>query len=99
LKGWGRIVGIGFVCAILIWLGIVLWMGYRLNSLDGDGTIIVGWHALPLAVGSALGDTRQLGVRPLGYVVLLAPGIVLTGIELAGRRRARRAGQLRQSGR
>ncbi|MDR1295195.1 MAG: hypothetical protein LBK59_09635 [Bifidobacteriaceae bacterium] len=77
-----RLLAIGFGLLIAAWLILVLWVGYELNTLPGDGDMILGIEPVPLAVGRRLGPSRSfrigLGGHLLGLILLAGP--VLQGL-------------------
>lgn len=85
VKALGRVVAVGFVLGIGIWLVLVLVAGYQLNELGRDGEVTVGAEAVPFAVATRLDGGRTLSVAPAGYALALAP--VAVGLAVVALRR------------
>ena len=77
-----RVMAVGFVLGITIWLALVLVAGYRLNGIGDDGGITVGHVAAPFATATRTGDSRTLAIAPAGYALGSAPAVAGLGIVL-----------------
>jgi hypothetical protein len=88
-KIFARLAMIGLGLLIALWFGGLLWTGYQLNELPGDGQITLGLDALPLTTGIRDGDVRSFRIGAGGYILglLLACGPLLLSLAARMRRR------------
>ena len=81
-KIFARLATIGAGLLIVSWLVIVLWAGYELNALPGDGQITLGAEPLPFAIGVRDGSIRSFRIGSGGYLLgsVLALGPLVLGV-------------------
>lgn len=91
-KSLGRAALVGFVLSIFCWLALMIGTAVELSRRAGDAVVQLGSSPFVLTSAERIGDSTSVSIRPLGYLVGLAPLVLLLTVAVMRHRaRQRRA--------